>query len=129
MLYPFSLGFLASLTTFLNIDNPRIVALSVGSFLIYLALAAYSFKWLIREVVGIGFESLAAATRTEVKEVSINPGPPWLGIVKKDLRMASARALKLWIDVEKLPFPYLNITTELINLGMGLTPKSRLQAS
>jgi predicted permease len=89
LLYPFSLGFLASLTTFLNIDNPGIVALSVGSFLIYLALAAYSFKWLIREVVGIGFESPAAATRTEVKEVSINPGPPWLGIVKKDLRMAS----------------------------------------
>ena len=89
LLYPFSLGFLASLTTFLNIDDPGIAALSVGSFLIYFALAAYSFKWLIKRVVGIGFGSLAAGSRTEVKEVSINPGPPWLGIVKKDLRMAS----------------------------------------
>jgi len=89
LLYPFSLGFLASLTTFFNIDDPRIAVLSVGSSLIYFALAAYSFKWLIKRVVGIGFGSVAAGSRMEVKEVSINPGPPCLGIIKKDLRIAS----------------------------------------
>jgi hypothetical protein len=39
--------------------------------------------------VGIGFGSVAAGIRMEVKEVSISPGPPWLGIIKKDLRIAS----------------------------------------
>ncbi len=34
---------------------------------------------------------------------------------------------KLWIDIEKLPFPYLNITNELINLGLGVTQKPRVK--
>ncbi len=89
LLYPFSLGFLASLATFFKIDDPSIAALSVGSSLLYLALATYSFKWLVKRVVGIGFGSVAAGSRVEVKEVSINPGPPWLGVLKKDLRIAS----------------------------------------
>ncbi|MBO3754836.1 MAG: hypothetical protein FGF53_08205 [Candidatus Brockarchaeota archaeon] len=89
LLYPFSLGFLASLATFFKIDDPSIAALSVGSSLLYLALAAYSFKWLVERVVGIGFGSVAAGSRVEVKEISINPGPPWLGVFKKDLRIAS----------------------------------------
>ncbi|MEM2930154.1 MAG: hypothetical protein QW797_04785 [Thermoproteota archaeon] len=89
LLYPFSLGFLASLATFFKIYDPWIAALSVGSSLLYLALAAYSFKWLVKRVVGIGFGSVAAGSRVEVKEVSINPGPPWLGVLKKDLRIAS----------------------------------------
>ncbi|MEM3747764.1 MAG: hypothetical protein QXN67_09965, partial [Thermoproteota archaeon] len=89
LLYPFSLGFLASLATFLKIDDLRTAALLVGSSLLYLALAAYSFKWLVKRVVGIGFGSIATGSRMEVKEVSINPGPPWLGVLKKDLRIAS----------------------------------------
>ncbi|MBO3797798.1 MAG: hypothetical protein QXI42_03120 [Thermoproteota archaeon] len=89
LLYPFSMGFLASLATFFKTYDPRIAALSVGSSLLYLALAAYSFKWLVKRVVGIGFGSVAAGSRVEVKEISINPGPPWLGVLKKDLRIAS----------------------------------------
>jgi predicted permease len=89
LIYPFSLGSLTSLTTFLNISNSNIVALSLGSSSIYFALAAYSLKWLVKRVVGLGFGSVAAGSRVEVKEVSISPASPWLGIIKKDLRIAS----------------------------------------
>ncbi|MGB9718686.1 MAG: hypothetical protein ACPL4E_09670 [Thermoproteota archaeon] len=89
LIYPFSLGFLASFATFLRTDDPMVAALSVGSSILYLTLAAYSFKWLVKRVVGIGFGSVAAGSRVEVREVSINPGPPWLGVLKKDLRIAS----------------------------------------
>ncbi len=88
-LYPFSLGFLASLATFFTVDDPRIIILSVGSSLVYFALAAYSFKWLVERIVRIGFGSIAAVSRMRVRDVSINSGAPWLGIIKKDLRIAS----------------------------------------
>jgi len=88
-LYPFSLGFLASLATFFEIDDPGVAVLSVGSSLIYIAMAAYALKWLVKRVVGIGFRSLTAGNEVKVKEISINPGSPWLGVLKKDLRIAS----------------------------------------
>ncbi len=89
LLYPFSLGFLASLATFFTVDDPRTVILSVGSSLVYFALAAYSFKWLVERIVRIGFGSITTVSRMRVRDVSINPGAPWLGIIKKDLRIAS----------------------------------------
>lgn len=89
LLYPFSFGFLASLATFFKIDDPKIAVLSVGSSILYLVLAVYSFKWLFKKVAEIGFGSVSAVSRVEVKEISINPGPPWLGVLKKDLRIAS----------------------------------------
>jgi len=89
LLYPFSLGSLASLATFFNTSDLHITAFSLGSSIIYLALAAYSLKWLVKRVVGLGFGSVAAGSRMEVKEVSISPASPWLGVIKKDLRIAS----------------------------------------
>jgi predicted permease len=89
LLYPFSLGSLASLATFFNISDLHTTAFSLGSSIIYLALAVYSLKWLVKRVVGLGFGSIAAGSRIEVKEVSISPTAPWRGVIKKDLRIAS----------------------------------------
>ncbi|MEM1548380.1 MAG: hypothetical protein QXN75_03525 [Thermoproteota archaeon] len=87
-LYPFSLGFLASLATF-QTYNPNITILSISFSLIYFALAAYSSKWLMEKVVGIGLGSTAAGARVAAGKVFIKLEEPWLGIVKKDLRIAS----------------------------------------
>lgn len=34
---------------------------------------------------------------------------------------------KQWIDVEKLPFPYLSLVAELINIGSGVAEKKRVR--
>ncbi|MBO3800025.1 MAG: hypothetical protein FGF52_03075 [Candidatus Brockarchaeota archaeon] len=87
-LYPFSLGFLASLATF-QTYNPNITILSIASSLIYFVLAVYSSKWLMEKIVGIGLGSTAAGARVIAGKVFIKIEEPWLGIVKKDLRIAS----------------------------------------
>jgi predicted permease len=87
-LYPFSLGFLVSFATFLDVSDIRILILSTGSSLVYFSLAAYSFKWLLRRVEGIGTGGIIKISRGEVRDTFIKTNSPWLGIIKKDLRIA-----------------------------------------
>jgi predicted permease len=89
LLYPFSLGFLVSFTTFFDTSKFEVLVLSFGSSLIYLVLAAYSFKWLIKRTISVGIKSTTALSKEAVADTVINPGPSWLGIIKKDIRMAS----------------------------------------
>jgi predicted permease len=89
LLYPFSFGFLVSFMTFFNVSDPKILILSLGSSLIYIVLAAYFFKWLIRRIVKIGAGEILLVSRGEVKDIFISPRSPWLGILKKDLMIAS----------------------------------------
>lgn len=87
-LYPFSLGFLVSFMTFFDVGDTRLLILSTCASLVYFALATYSFKWLLKRVVGIGLRGVAAFSKEEVRDTIINPRTPWLGIIKKDLRIA-----------------------------------------
>jgi len=87
-LYPFSLGFLTSLATF-QAYNPNTAILSIVSSSTYFALALYSFKWLVEKLIGIGLGSTATGSRIVAGKVFIKLEEPWLGIIKKDLRIAS----------------------------------------
>lgn len=87
-LYPFSLGFLVSFTTFLDISDIRILILSAVSSLAYFSLAAYSFKWLLKRMKGIGTAGVITVSRERVRDTFVKTNSPWLGIIKKDLRIA-----------------------------------------
>lgn len=87
--YPFSLGFLVSFTTMFRMSDPYVLALSLGSSLVYFALATYSSRWLVRKIVGIGSTNIVVAGGGKVVDTFIKPGPPWLGTVKKDFKIAT----------------------------------------
>jgi hypothetical protein len=87
--FPFSLGFLVSFATFPQQANIVALALSAASSVGYVALAAYCFRWVTRTVRKIGGGAIASATREVVKDTVIKPQMPWLGIIRKDLRIAS----------------------------------------
>ncbi|MEM3712846.1 MAG: hypothetical protein QXR97_04850, partial [Thermoproteota archaeon] len=88
-LYPFSLGLLAALATFPSFNYRNVSITPIISSLIYLILAAYSFRWLIRKVVSIGLGSVAAGARVTAGKIFIKTEKPLLGIIKKDVRIAS----------------------------------------
>lgn len=88
-LYPFSFGFLVSFTTFFKISDSKILVLSLGSSLIYILLAVYFSKWLVKRIVKIGFGGVSTFSREVAKDTFITPRSPWLGILKKDLMIAS----------------------------------------
>lgn len=89
LLYPFSLGFLVSFTTFFTMGDSKIIILSLGSSLIYIILAIYFSRWLVKQIVKIGAGGVSTSFRKEVKDTFITPRSPWLGILKKDLMIAS----------------------------------------
>lgn len=89
LLYPFSFSFLISFATFLKASDPIFLILSLGSSLVYFLLAAYFFKWLVKRVVKIGAGGALTVFREEVRDTFITPRSPWLGILKKDLMIAS----------------------------------------
>ncbi|MGQ9479705.1 MAG: hypothetical protein ACUVQ0_06835 [Thermoproteota archaeon] len=89
LLYPFSLSFLISFATFLKARDPTFLILSLGSSLVYFLLAAYLLKWLVKRIVKIGAGGVIKVFREEVEDTFIVPRSPWLGILKKDLMIAS----------------------------------------
>ena len=87
--FPFSFGFLVSFATFLQETNLLALGFSVASSLGYLVLAVYCFRWVTRTVRKIGGGAIASAAREIVKDTVISPQMPWIGIIRKDLRIAS----------------------------------------
>lgn len=88
LLYPFSYGFLVSGVTFLGGVDSTLLGLSIGASLVYMGIAYYCLKWVTRTVRKMG----VATTRglgEAVKDTMITPQVPWLGIIRKDLRVAS----------------------------------------
>jgi hypothetical protein len=89
LLYPFSYGFLASYATFpINIELSTL-GLSVVSCLVYCVLAAYSFRWVENIIREVGAAGAGARLREVVKDTVVSSQAPWLGIVHKDIRLAS----------------------------------------
>jgi hypothetical protein len=89
LIYPFSYGFLVSSATFLSAANHATLALSIAASATYAILAFYCLKWVTRTVRKMGIATVARGPREAVKDTLIKPQVPWLGIIRKDLRVAS----------------------------------------
>jgi hypothetical protein len=89
LIYPFSYGYLVSFMTFSFQASYLTVALSVAACLGYFVLAAYCVKWVTRTVGRIGAGGISTALREVVKDTVVSPQVPWLGTIRKDLRIAS----------------------------------------
>ncbi|MCJ7422880.1 hypothetical protein MUP01_01235 [Candidatus Bathyarchaeota archaeon] len=89
LLYPFSLGFLVSSAMFLGTADPFILGLAAASSIGYVALALYSFRWVTHVIRGLGNEAVSSGAKKEAKDTLIHPCRPSLGIIRKDLRIAS----------------------------------------
>lgn len=87
--YPFTLGFLISSATFPHKINSTILALSTISSLGYLALAFSGLKYAGSTIRRVCMGTAITATRSVVKDITIRPRPSWLGVIVKDLRVAS----------------------------------------
>lgn len=87
--YPFSFGFLVSSATFFAQTSQTTVVLSAVSSIGYVALAGYSFKHIMRIISRIGGGGIGSTARELVKDTVVKPQRPWLGIIRKDLRIAS----------------------------------------
>ncbi|MEM1546597.1 MAG: hypothetical protein QXP91_09075 [Candidatus Methanomethylicia archaeon] len=86
--YPFAFGFLIFYATFTQIGNPLILALSLTSIIGYCVLIVYAISWMKIMIVNISFSQYLHHVNN-VGDLSINVSSPWLGLVKKDLRVAS----------------------------------------
>ena len=89
LIFPFSYGFLVSYATFLPSVDYLTTSLSIVAGVAYFAFAFYCLRWVIGTVREIGTGTLIKGSREEVKDTMVNPQTPWLGIVRKDLRVAS----------------------------------------
>lgn len=89
LVFPFSWGFLVSYATFLGGIDQFILVLSAVSSIGYVAVAYYCLKWVTGTVRKMGAGGIVAGLREFVKNTLIKPQVPWLGIIRKDLRVAS----------------------------------------
>jgi len=89
LIYPFSYGFLVSYATFLEATDYVMLGLSVASSIAYVFVAVFCLRWVMRTVRTIGGGGVVAKLRGIVKDTQIRPQIPWLGIIRKDLRIAS----------------------------------------
>lgn len=89
LVYPFSFGFLVScVSSFHNVDYATL-GLSIASSVAYTVAAYYSLRWVTATVRKIGVGATIRGAREAVKDTIIRPQIPWLGIIRKDLRVAS----------------------------------------
>lgn len=89
LLYPFSYGFLVSYATFTQGLDYVSLALAVAACLGYAALAGWSVKWVAQTIRSMNAGGIVASAREIVKDTFIKPQTALLGIIRKDLRIAS----------------------------------------
>ncbi len=89
LVYPFSYGFIVSYVTFFQGITPLVLALSITASIGYIFAAYVCLKWVTRTVRKLASVGTVAASRTIVQDTIIRPHVPWLGIIRKDLRIAS----------------------------------------
>jgi len=89
LIYPFCFGFMASFASFSQNVSSLTLFLAAGSSIGYSFLAYYAFRWTVRSVRTIGAGGIITSVREIVKDTVISPQIPWLGIIRKDLRVAS----------------------------------------
>jgi hypothetical protein len=87
--FPFSFGFLISYLASFHAVSTYVLILSLISSPVYVALALYGLRWVARTVRRIGGQGTGTTAREVVKDTLIHPQASWLGIIRKDLRIAS----------------------------------------
>jgi hypothetical protein len=88
VIYPFSYGFLVSYATFPQ-TNYLTFGLAVVSSIAYLFVTYYCLRWMTRTASTLSAGGIVRGLRDAVKDTLIRPQIPWLGIIRKDLRVAS----------------------------------------
>jgi hypothetical protein len=121
--YPFSFGFLAAFATFPQSITPFVLTIASAASIGYVILAAFALRWVIRSISDISMGVVSHGTREVVKDTSISPQRPWLGIIRKDLRVAS-RAPS-YASLFLLP----PLETALISLSFASSGEIRLAAT
>ncbi|MCJ7767076.1 hypothetical protein MUP79_01615 [Candidatus Bathyarchaeota archaeon] len=89
LVFPFSFGFLVSYVSNLQAASIPTLALSTMSSVLYVVFAFYCFRWVTTTLRRIGTGRIVGAVRETVKDTIIRPRRPWLGIIRKDLAIAS----------------------------------------
>ena len=89
MVFPFSFGFLVAYTSNLQASGIPTLALSAVSSVFYVVFALYCLRWVTTTIRKIGTGKIVGGIREEVKDTVIRPRGPWLGIIRKDLEIAS----------------------------------------
>lgn len=87
--YPFTFGFLTAVSTLSLAASVSAIALMIACSIGYVALGALCFRWVVGTIREIGAGGIVTSVREKVKDTLIRPQVPWLGIVRKDLRVAS----------------------------------------
>jgi hypothetical protein len=89
LVYPFSYGFLASYLTFPRAIDYRVLGSSIAASIAYAFIGLLCYRWVTRTVRTISGPGAIARAKGVVKDTQIKPQIPWLGIIRKDLRVAS----------------------------------------
>jgi hypothetical protein len=89
LIYPFSYGFLVSYAAFLSEIDYLSLSLSVVASAAYVLLAYYCLRWVTGTVREIGMGAVTRSVREIVKDTMVKPQIPWVGIIRKDIRVAS----------------------------------------
>lgn len=114
LVYPFSLGFTTAFATFPHkISLMHAAALAVSTFL-YTALAYLGLNYTGSTIRRIGSGGVIIASKAFVRDLVIRPKSPYLGVIIKDLRVASRSPSYASI----LMLPALQAVIILISLGL-----------
>jgi hypothetical protein len=89
VLYPFSYGFLVSYATSPKTTDYLVIGLSITFSVLYAFAAGLCLRWVTGVVRKISSGLVTARLREIVKDTLIRPQNPWLGTLRKDLRIAS----------------------------------------
>jgi hypothetical protein len=89
LVYPFSFGILISSATSLSGVDAVTLGFAIVSFFFYVLAAYYCLRWVTRTVRKLGAGQVTSVLREIVKDTMIRTASPWLGIIRKDLRVAS----------------------------------------
>lgn len=87
--YPFCFGFLVSFASFSQNINLVTLYIAVGTSAAYTVLALFALRWVVRSISKISVGATPSSARELVKDTLVSPQRPWLGIIRKDLRVAS----------------------------------------
>ena len=89
LIYPFSFGFLTSYLTFGKISDLTLLGSCIAASVGYVFVGFFSYRWVTRTIRTIGTSGAIPRTLGIVKDTLVRPQVPWLGIIRKDLRIAT----------------------------------------
>ena len=89
LIYPFAYGFLLSGLTFPSAVDGSLLNFSIVASIGCMVVAVCCLRWVVKTVGRIGTGRMLAGRFETAKDTFIRPRSPWVGIVQKDLRVAS----------------------------------------